>query len=45
MNKDQVYELNDVLAAFMDSQGMAVDDAVLDDAVWAVVRVFERAED
>jgi hypothetical protein len=45
MNKDQVYALNDTLAEFMDRHGMPYDDAVLDDAVWAVVRVFERAED
>lgn len=45
MSRDQVFELNDVLAAFMDRHGMAYDDDRLDDAVWAVVRVFERVED
>lgn len=44
MNKDQVYELNDVLAAFMDRHGMAYDDDRLNEVVWAAAAAIESED-
>lgn len=44
MNNDQVYELNDVLAAFMDRHGIPYDDYRLNEAVWAAVAAIESEE-
>jgi hypothetical protein len=44
MNKDQVYELNDLLAAFMDRNGIVYDDDRLNEAVWAAVAAIESEE-
>jgi hypothetical protein len=44
MTKDQVYELNDVLAAFMDRHGIAYDDDRLDGAVWAAAAAIESED-
>lgn len=44
MNKDAVYELNDVLAAFMQRHGVALDDGALDEAVYAVTAIIEGEE-
>ena len=44
MNNDQVYELNDVLAAFMDRHGMSYDDDRLNEAVWAAAAAIESED-
>jgi hypothetical protein len=42
MNDDQMTALNDTLRVFFDGNGVAVDDDMLDNAVWAVVNVIEE---
>ena len=44
MSRDQVYELNDLLAAFMDRHGMTYDDDRLNEAVWATVAAIESED-
>ena len=44
MNKEQVYELNDLLAAFMDRHGISYDDHRLNEAVWAAAAAIERKD-
>jgi len=44
MDNDQVYELNDLLAAFMDRHGMAYDDDRLNEAVWAAAAAIESED-
>ena len=44
MTSEQVYELNDLLAAFMDRHSISYDDPRLNEAVWAAVAAIEAEE-
>jgi hypothetical protein len=41
MDENQAYELNDLLAAFMERNGISHDDDLLDDAVHAIAALLE----